>query len=326
MSQENQSLSDYKYIFGPVRSGRLGLSLGLDLLGERICTFDCLYCEVGKTRMHTLKRDSYVSAEAILQELDRWLKENRPHPDYITLGGMGEPCLNKDLGKIIAGARELAPNIPTAILTNSSLLGSKRVRRDISLCQVILPSLDSLVQKEFMTLNRPCVKLKAEKIAQNLLKLREEYSGQIFLEILLVRGINDTDENLARLKDFIQSLRPDRVDVVTMTRPGAYARSLPVPQETLDKWRKALKAKETAGQEIHIQEKDIASALDYHLIEQKITNSLKRRPQSVSQLAWALALPLDEVQKTLKRLLKENKATVVATQDQEDFFALTENR
>lgn len=228
---------DYKYIFGPVRSGRLGLSLGLDLLGDRICSFDCLYCEVGKTRLHTLKRNVYVSAQSILQELKHWLKHNKPHPDFITLGGMGEPCLNKDMDEIIVGTKRLAPDIPTAILTNSSLLGSKRVSRDISLCQVVLPSLDSLVQAEFMTLNRPCVNLKTENIARNLLNWRQEYSGRVFLEILLVRGINDTKENLERLQNFVQTFKPNRVDVVTMTRPGAYAQALPVEEKTLDQWR-----------------------------------------------------------------------------------------
>lgn len=324
MSQEDQSQKDYKYIFGPVRSGRLGLSLGLDLLGERICSFDCLYCEVGKTRSHTLKRDVYASAQSILQELKTWLRENQPHPEYITLGGLGEPSLNKDMGTIITGVKELAPEIPTAILTNSSLLGSKRVRKETSLCQVVLPSLDSLVQEEFMTLNRPCVKLKAENIARNLLLWREGYSGQVFLEILIVRGINDSQENLERLQSFIQSFRPTRVDVVTMTRPGAYSQALPVPEKTLDKWRQALKAKQIFSSQASTWEKYSVSSLDPYLIEQKICNSLKRRPQSVSQLAWALALPLNEVQKTMEHLLKQNKVKIIATQDQEDYFTVQE--
>ena len=317
---------DYKYIFGPVRSGRLGLSLGLDLLGDRICSFDCLYCEVGKTTLHTLKRNVYVSAQSILEELKHWLKHNKTRPDYITLGGMGEPCLNKDMGEIIAGAKRLAPDIPTAILTNSSLLGSKRVSRDISLCQVVLPSLDSLVQTEFMALNRPCVKLKTENIASNLLNWRQEYSGKVFLEILLVRGINDTEENLERMQHFIQAFKPTRIDMVTMTRPGAYAQARPVEEKILDKWKKALKAEEIVNKKAHILDNTSSTPLDTHLdahlIEQKICNSLKRRPQSVPQLAWALALPLKEVHKTIKRLLQQDKVQVIATREEEDYFAL----
>ena len=176
-----------------------------------------------------------------------------------------------------------------------------------------------------MTLNRPCVKLKTERIAQNLIEWRQGYSGKIFLEILLVKGINDTRENLELLEDFIHSFRPERVDVVTMTRPGAYTQASPVSEATLKNWRKNLKAEKIANQETRVLEKDLASSFDPGSVEQKICNSLKRRPQSIPQLAWGLALPINEVQKTMDRLFKKNKTKIIATQDKEDYFTLQEH-
>ena len=168
-------------VFGPVCSGRLGLSLGLDLLGAKICSFDCLYCEVGPTRCFTLERRPYVSAGQVLSELEDFLRQDHPGFEVITLGGMGEPTLNSDLAGIIKGARELAPGVPVAVLTNSSLMSDKAVRQELGLADMVLPSMDSLEPSEYLRLNRPVSGLRLADIRQGLLDFRKDFAGLLRL-------------------------------------------------------------------------------------------------------------------------------------------------
>lgn len=137
---------NFSYVFGPVRSGRLGISLGLDLLGAPICTMDCLYCEVGRTRALTRKRKPYVPGHDILAELAAYRDGGNPTPEYVTLGGLGEPTLNSDMPEIIRGVRDIYPGLPVAVLTNAGALDDPEVCDELLLSDVVLPSLDSLVQ------------------------------------------------------------------------------------------------------------------------------------------------------------------------------------
>ncbi|WP_054652447.1 radical SAM protein [Salidesulfovibrio brasiliensis] len=210
----------FKFVFGPVMSGRLGRSLGLDLLGGRICSMDCVYCEVGATRQHTIQRAPYVPAEDILDELETWKDEGHQPPDMITLGGLGEPTLNTELPYVIEEARKLFPGVPVAVLTNATLMPDPQVRSELALADVVLPSLDSLVEEECERVNRPVPGVEAATVADALEQFRSEYSGKIFLEILLVRGVNDSERNLDRLADFCRRNAFDRIDVVTLSRPG----------------------------------------------------------------------------------------------------------
>ncbi|MDY7002089.1 MAG: radical SAM protein [Thermodesulfobacteriota bacterium] len=303
----------YKYVFGPVDSSRLGLSLGLDLLFDKICSFDCIYCEVGRTKILTCERKPYVPTNDLLRELKAWKNKMRQVPDYVTLGGRGEPCLNSGLGEILAGVKEIFPDTPTAVLTNSSLLFEPQVREELSLADAVLPSLDTLVPDEFKRLNRPHQGIDVETLRSGLLKFRSGYGGRLFLEVLLVAGINDTKENLSRLREFCLELKPDRVDVVTMTRPGAFAKAKPVGQDTLRRWRKALSQGPVfgrAGPEVPRKERrkgGEASYVEPEALRDMIENSVSRRPQTAQMLAQALAAPLEEVQAALDDLAGQGK-------------------
>ncbi len=288
----------YKYIFGPVFSGRLGRSLGLDLLGAKICSLDCVYCEVGATRNLTLERKAYVPAKAILDELKHWKEQGRQLPEYVTLGGMGEPTLNSDMPEIIKGAKDLFPGVPVAVLTNATTMTDPEVRRELALADAVLPSMDSLVESEFRKINRPCKGISASEVANALLMFRKEYQGLIFLEVLLAEGLNDSPENLNLLKDYCKRLVPDRVDVVTLSRPGTLESAGPVGRETLDAWRKALNAEE--------QHKSKAAARDDslspELVSEAVKASLARRPQTVLQLAQGLGADKGIVNSVVKEL------------------------
>lgn len=305
----------YKYVFGPVLSGRLGRSLGLDLLGGRICSMDCVYCEVGATRDLTLERKPYVPAADILGELKAWKAEGHTAPDMVTLGGLGEPCLNSEMAEVINGARELFPETAIAVLTNSTLMTDPAVRAELVQADVVLPSLDSLVESEFATVNRSCDGITPEAVANGLLQFREEFSGKIFLEILLVEGVNDSDENLGLLTDFCKRLGPDRVDVVTTTRPGTVKGTTPVSGETLSRWRAELevgKCKTCATESADYDN------LSLEKLTSLISASLSRRPQTVPQLATALNADPEMVRQAVEAL--ESEGDVIAREDRDETF------
>lgn len=274
----------YRYVFGPVFSGRLGLSLGLDLLGSRICSMDCVYCEVGATTDLTVTRAPYVPAIDILTELEAWAAEGH-ETEYVTLGGSGEPCLNSEIAEVIAGIRRILPGKQVAVLTNATHLTDGQVREELQGADIVLPSLDSLVLSEFRRINRAAKTVAPLDIAQGLLTFRKEYFGKIFLEVLLAAGYNDSDENLTLLTEFVSKLRPDRVDVTTLSRPGTLDGAKAVNAEVLAKWRETL----GAGEIIQHQKAE-AKDVDSETAAEMLAPSLARRPQTVLQLAAGLGL------------------------------------
>ncbi|MCG8532349.1 MAG: radical SAM protein [Desulfovibrionales bacterium] len=324
----------FTYIFGPVFSGRLGHSLGLDLLDARICSMDCLYCEVGRTEELTLLRKPYVPADKLLQELRDWRDTHSDNlPDYVTLGGSGEPCLNSELGTIIAGCKQILPSVPVAVLTNSTLLCDPDVQQALMKADAVLPSLDSLVDKEFAKLNRPCGGVTAASVADCLLQFRKAYSGKIFLEILLSQGINDSQENLTLLKEYVTRLQPHRVDVTTLSRPGAFSLAKAVDKDVRSQWQDALTeclssdANGSASLSTHNDSPDTAAALQHNAgnaadlseqdrsaAKQRVLESLTRRPQTPSQIALALSLPLSVVTEALDAL--ENEGSIYQSEQE----------
>lgn len=310
---------EFKTLYGPVRSGRLGLSLGVDLLGRRICSMDCLYCEAGPTKALTLQRRAYMPAKVILEELRAWRKEQLPRPEHLTLGGLGEPCLNSDLPEIIHGCRELFPDIPVAVLTNSTLLHDPAVRGELAEAQVVLPSLDSLVEREFLAVNRPCQKIDLTMITSGLLQFRREFSGRICLEILLLQGLNDSPENLAMQREFIARLRPEQVDVVTMSRPGSSPRAKAVDAQTLSAWRSALVPLAAGSPPAKPGTSQAApDALNLETAADLALNSLRRRPQTPDQLSEALGLPEGKAREIIRGLLQ--KGSIEPAEDSGDDF------
>lgn len=327
----------FAYVFGPVASSRLGHSLGLDLLGKRICTMDCLYCEVGRTDTLTCERAPYVPAEAILNELAAWRNQNpATHVDHVTLGGSGEPTLNSDLARIIEGCKKIMPDVPVAVLTNATLMHLDEVRAELAMADVVLPSLDSLVESEFRAINRPAKGLTAQLIADSLLSFRKQYGGQIFLEILLSLGINDSEQNLALLKQYVLDFAPHRVDVTTLSRPGAFEKAKPVAREVRAAWCDALNAclPEADPQKRTVflrtgQRADFAER-DDRAVETMLQQTLSRRPQTAGQLALALSLPLDRVERALEALIRSGIVAAMPAADlqqgegEDPFFALAD--
>lgn len=208
-----------KYLYGPVPSRRLGLSCGIDIVPLKICTMDCIYCQLGKTAQTTIERKDYIPIEPVLAELKEALAEGL-EADYITIAGSGEPTLNSRLGELIDGIKKLT-NIPIAILTNGTLLSRAEVRADCSKADVVMPSLDAGDEQTFQRINRPYHVISVEKLISGLCAFRKEFSGQIWLEVFFVEGINTGTEQIARIKEAIKLINPDRVHLNTAVRPTA---------------------------------------------------------------------------------------------------------
>jgi wyosine [tRNA(Phe)-imidazoG37] synthetase (radical SAM superfamily) len=303
-------MNGFRYIFGPVLSGRLGRSLGLDLLGRRVCSMNCVYCESGKLETLTVTRAPYVPAAELLAELEQWEQGRRERgeelPDAATMGGLGEPTLNTDMPAIIDGIRKILPGVPVAVLTNSSLITDAAVREELLRVDAVLPSMDSLVPEEFRAVNRGYPTLDPNAIAEGLIAFREGYEGKLYLEILLAQGINDSERNLELLADFCKRLQPDRVDVVTLSRPGTESFAKPVADDVLSRWRGVLcglarSSNGLAGTREKGHKR--AGAFRPDELETSVLASLTRRPQTTAQLAAALLAPEDQVRGAVERLL-----------------------
>jgi len=224
---------NYKYIFGPVPSRRFGLSLGIDLLGSKICSMDCIYCEVGRTSNLTMKRDEYVPTGEVLDELGDFLETNSEKPDYITFSGMGEPTLHSGIGCIIDRIHEMT-DIPVCVLTNSTTITNKEVFNALLKADVVVPSLDALNRNSIKKLNKPVQGLDFTKIVEKLSEFKKAFTGKLLIEILFVKGINDNESELEVLNEAINEIRPDGMQIHTVARPSMSGHADPVSEEFLE--------------------------------------------------------------------------------------------
>ena len=288
-------MMSHSYLFGPVPSRRLGRSLGVDLIPRKTCPFDCIYCEVGPTSNQTETRLDY-EAEAIVAELSAFLTGGAPELDFITLAGSGEPTLNLALGSIIRRLKELTA-IPVAVLTNGALLHLPEVRRELKYADLVLPSLDVAREQAFKNVNRPLPGYPLSRLLQGLETFRREYPGRIWLEVLLLKGLNDSEEDLEALRQALRTLAPDKVQLNTMVRPGRSGQAQPLSFEALAAIASTLEGEvEVIASCKHPRQ--VAAAAD----DATLVSMLARRPMTAADLAGVLGLPLPLVQGRLQRL------------------------
>ena len=206
------------FAYGPVPSRRLGRSIGVSPIPPKTCSYSCVYCQLGRTNHLQVKRERFYPKEEILNDI-RKVVENSP-ADYITFAGDGEPTLCKDLGWLIHKSKKEF-SLPIAVITNGSLLNREDVRIDLKESDVVLPTLDAGTQEIFGKINRPHKNITFEKMLQGLIDFRRGYSGKIWLEVMLVKNLNDTKETLSRTKIALDRIRPDRVYIAIPIRPPA---------------------------------------------------------------------------------------------------------
>ena len=210
----------FQYLFGPVPSRRLGLSLGVDLVPYKVCSYDCIYCEVGPTTVKTVERKEYVPLEEVKAELEAF-RSLGIETDYITFSGFGEPTLHSGLGELIQWIRERFDQ-PIAVLTNGSLLKDPRVREELMGAHVVLPNLDAGTPRVFDMINRPHPRVSFHEMVEGIKTFTREFPGEMWLEIVLVRGINDNREELEALAKLVREIDPARIQLNTVVRPPAH--------------------------------------------------------------------------------------------------------
>ncbi len=223
---------DYKYIFGPVPSRRLGLSLGIDLMPHKTCTLNCVYCECGKTTNLTMKCKEYIPIKLLQEELKDFLASN-PKLDFITFSGSGEPTLHIGIKEIINFLNKDYPKYKIALLTNSTLFFQPDIRKRISGVDLIVASLDAASEKNFKKINRPHPGIALPEIIKGLISLRKEFAKQLWMEVFLVPGINDNKDELNRLKKTLSLIYPDKIQLNTLDRPGTETWIKPVSKKDL---------------------------------------------------------------------------------------------
>lgn len=217
------------YVYGPVNSRRLGGSLGIDLTPKRVCSVDCIYCEeASPTATLTIQRDDYAPVTAVIDEVKA--KAN-PKLDYLTFSGAGEPTLHKGIAQVIQGIKPLG--IPIAVLTNSTLLHLPQVREDISKADLVIPSLDAVSEEVFKLVNRPCKEISAALVVEGLKAFASEFQGCIWLEVLLVKGINDSEQEVMAMAQVANNMRIDKVQLNTVSRATTVKGVEPVDYERM---------------------------------------------------------------------------------------------
>jgi len=222
------------HIFGPVNSRRLGRSLGVDLFQDKICTLNCIYCEVGATIHLTCERAEYAPFQDIREEIDAYCldQERVGELDFITVTASGEPSLHVHFGEIIAHLKKTAAK-PIAVLTNGTTLTDPQIRREMSLADVVIPSLDSALATGFRKIDRPAACVDLEQVIDGLVTFSHQYDGKIWLEILFAEGINDSAEEVAALRQAVKRMRLDRIQLNTVARPPLESFARPLDKQSM---------------------------------------------------------------------------------------------
>ncbi len=298
----------YKYLFGPVPSRRLGMSLGVDLVPRKVCSLDCVYCEVGKTTKLTLKRKEYIPYAKIVEEL-RHFFSNNPDPDFITFSGSGEPTLNSRIGDVVVFIKQNKPDIPIAVLTNGTLLYDSAVRAELQGVDVVLPSLDAVSADIFAEINRPPTNLPVEKYLQGLIDFSHGFSGKIWLEIFILPGCNDGDSEVQRMREAILKIKPDSVQINTLDRPGTEADLRGATVAELRSVVERLNLDNVVIIAAAPQRKNIKSYRSD--AEAAILETISRRPCTLVDLTQILGMHTSEINKYLDVLEAEGKIETV---------------
>lgn len=226
----------HSFVYGPVFSRRLGRSLGIDLIPWKTCSFDCIYCECGKTTRLTRERSLFFPAGDIIAALDRVLA-TRPDLDYITFAGSGEPTLSSALGTVIRHIKKTYPEYRVAVLTNGSLCGDPDVISDLRPADLIIPTLATAREETFNRIHRPLPGITVTGIIDELIKLRRTFSGKIWLELFLIPGLNTTPSEISAIRGALFQIQPDRVQLNTLDRRGTDDQLRAVPLEEMEKIR-----------------------------------------------------------------------------------------
>jgi wyosine [tRNA(Phe)-imidazoG37] synthetase (radical SAM superfamily) len=305
----NERTERAEHVYGPVPSRRLGLSLGVDLIPFKTCTYDCVYCQLGRTSKKCVTRKEFVDSEAVIDNIQRVLSLKQ-RIDYITFSGSGEPTLNSGIGYLIREVKELT-TIPVAVITNSSLLNARDVQDALMEADLLVPSLDAGREATFRMINRPHDAVQYSSMVEGLVRFSNAFRGKLWLEIMLVRGINDSDEEIDALSSRLQKMRIDKIQLNTVFRP---------PAERTVKAVKPARLQEISGMLGAIAEivTDFRGIMQDTVVEndgKRILELIRRRPVSVSDIVVALGIHRNGVLKHVTMLARRGKIKEVQFED-----------
>lgn len=293
-----------KRVFGPVLSKRLGNSLGIDVIPHKTCSYNCIYCQLGSEENTITDLTNYYSVDEIIYELKEALLNNK-NIDYITFTGSGEPTLYKDLKKLIYEIKQIT-DIPVCIITNGSLLYKQEMRSNLLLADLIIPSLDAGNEETFKLIDNPNKEIDFDKMVEGLIEFKKVFKGEYWLEIFLLKDINDNEDELDDIIKIVKKIKPDRIQLITATRRVANEKAKALSDEELKKIKKYFNLK----CDIEI---DIPNISENHkgntriLTEDDIVNFLIRQPDTAYIIAKSFNENERKVKELLDLLIKKNK-------------------
>ena len=291
-------------VYGPVPSRRFGLSLGIDVIPMKSCTFDCIYCQLGASGRRVGERRLFYPVDDILTDVKKALNTG-PRPDVLTLAGSGEPTLYTGLDAVIDGLRDLA-DIPILLITNSSLLWMDEVADAVKKVDIIAPSLDAGDETKYRRINRPLPEFSFEKMFDGLKRVTDDHPGEIHLEVMLIDGINDDEESLQAIARRLAQLRFHRIDINTPVRPPMPERgAMPCSTEVLARAQalfgeNAFPIAAFVDRPRHPEKRKSRRFSDR---DKDIRELLLRRPSSAGDIAASLVIPRADVDSSLRALL-----------------------
>lgn len=291
------------HVFGPVPSRRLGRSLGIDLVPYKTCTYDCVYCQLGRTTEKTTRRREFYPPGEIISDVRRVLAQG-PEPDYVTLAGSGEPTLYQPLDEIIAAIKQLTL-APVVVLTNGSLLHDPQVRAEIAGADVLMPSLDAGDDVLYQRLNRPHPDLTFESLVEGLVTARQEFVGRYWLEVMLLAGLNAEPEALEKIAAAVARINPDQVQLNTVARPPAESWAEAVDPDRLP----ACAARLGSNCEVIVDQAPQTQSPEQEGNREDVLALLQRRPCRLEDIAHGLKLHRNAVTKYLGQLLRAGDIT-----------------
>ncbi|MDD5697778.1 MAG: radical SAM protein [Victivallaceae bacterium] len=311
-----------KYLFGPVASRRLGISLGIDLVPFKTCSINCVYCESGATTALTLERREYVPIAAVISQLDEFLSAG-PEIDYLTFSGAGEPTLNSGIEHVIGFLKTRYPQYKICLLTNATLFSVPGVTDEIAAVDLCIPSLDASTAEEFAVINRPVAGLDFTAYVNALIAYCRKARSEVWLELFIVPGKNDSEASIARFAEIIRRAQPDRVQLNTLDRPGTVDWITPSSGENTMRFVRALEPLvpvEAIGP-FKYKSANLKPQLGSEQIDELILELISRRPSTPADMSTALGIPGKTVKTRLAVLVKAGKIASV-TNRRGEFFSI----
>ncbi len=300
-------------IFGPVNSRRFGKSLGVDLSPNvKQCNFDCLYCELKSAKVVDTQSDT-VPVEEIISQIKSALIEHKDI-DALTLTANGEPTLYPHLNQLIDKINEIKGGVKTLILSNGSTIADPKIQEALAKLNTVKLSLDCASKECFKKLDRPGKSVDLEQIKKGMLAFKKRYSGNLIIEILFVKGINDSKKEIEQLNSFLKELKPARVDIGTIDRPPAFDVK---PLSYSEIYKISLQFDPALN--IAIAAKHTGSQAKFSYTKEQILQTLKRRPLTKDDIE---ALFDDNSKIYLKELINKNKITTKISANIEFYTAI----